>query len=1202
MFNTLSAEIQRWNIICACLLCAVCLTGFLTVYSATAFAIVCGGVNYYLHKREENLRHRLSILGLIKHDKRERRRRSEYDCPRRAVCANSATPSSLATPSRFGSVSFDYPRVSPGNTFDTTSRSHWSGEFDGSACGLASPVSMSKSSVLNRSCQSTSAPAHGRKSQLDWLPVTARRHPIQQEKYSVGSYPVVCLNKSPLPLAKPFASPSLIPAVKVKILPLTTSHVQNQTFGHPAASPEADKQDPCSTESVIQALKERRKRAYQDGLDSTGLSPAQAQQSSKRSRRESLCLPQMPPFTPVVTSVGGFGPPFLGSPSKNAVVRGPAPSPMVSAPEATFKRGRLCSTSSPPTSAKRHRNNAIAISYCSSKGILQQARNSQSQKRKGVPPDSSPLSKQTKKDHRTPQSDEEASTEKIEDSSKENDVPSESEPSKESLESDSVDASKLRSRVKAPDWSTIEKKKLVYPEHIATLKEHENDQARDKQRLNRLLGGLQDVTDQTSAEKVPVTTQANIAKPPSTLEKTAGLPTFGIPPAASTSATSVQGLTTNTVSVISSPVMSVSSTVASPSKAAEEKAPPAIVSAPVTTADTSVAPAVPSSSTAIAAPKPQFGAGFFSSRPTSTASTTVSETAAQVAPVSLPAAAASTAANPLLAALARFTSPKATEATTATSPSATAATSQSSPTQTTLVAVSLPLPQTSALSVSTSAASASVTAPASDAAKPAAGGFIFSGPSLGGNKPISSTPSVTMAPPCFGTAAATTTAAPTLPMFKAVTNATGASATSSAPVPFQFGSSTQAAKPTTSQGFLVTAPSSTEPFKFGSSGGPAASATVATTTQATSPSSGLFKFGTSAPTGLQASQASAPLLQSPTSTLSGSGTSMFAFGAGATAKATTTSAVPVFGSATVQAPATTLTGISTQPASGGFTFGAGAATASSTTATTQAGFSFGASSAAAAPSGSSAAFKFGAQGQQPAAAAATLSTPTTAASLFSGAPFTFGTPVQKQDTAPTAPQPFSFGTANTTQAAANSTPFVFGANSSGTAAASPFAFGATATTTAPSAAPFSFGTGTTSTPAFPQSSATSPLFPSAAPVGQPSSAAQPGGFQFGAAQVQSAFGAATNGLTNGISSSASAPAAQPSVAAPGLFKFGATNNSSAPAFNFGASQCASNTTPKPAFNFGAPPAATSNLFSIGTASSHSERPIARPRSKRITKK
>ncbi|KAH7959196.1 hypothetical protein HPB49_009165 [Dermacentor silvarum] len=676
---------------------------------------------------------------------------------------------------------------------------------------------MSKTTILNRSCQSSSTPGHGRKSHLDWLPVTARRHPIQQEKYSVGSYPVVCLNKSPLPLAKPFSSPELIPAVKVKILPLTTSHIQNQTFGHPATIAEADKQDPCSTESVIQALKERRKRAaaaaaYQDGLDSAGNSPSQVQ-SSKRPRRENLCLPQMPPFTPVVTSVGGFGPPFLGSPSKNAVMRGPVPSALVSTPEATFKRGRLCSTSSPPGSAKRHRNNAIAISYCSSKSILQQVRNSQSQKRKAVPPDSSPLSKQTRKEDRRLQSDEEDSTEKIEDSSKENDVLSEAEASKESSESENVDTSKLRSRVKPLDWSTIEKKRLVYPEHIATLKEHENDQARDKQRLNRLLGGLQDVSEQTNAEKTPVTTKVEMATP-STLAKTAGLPTFGVPPAATSSATLVQGLTTNTVSVISSPVMSASSATASPPKASEN--PTAVLSAPVTTTDAAVASAGSATSTATTAPKPQFGAGFFSSNATGATSTTASEAVAESAPASLPTAAASTATNPLLAALAKFTSPKATEATTAASP----AVSQSSATSTGLAASSLLLPQTSALAVPTPTASSAVTAPASNATKPA-GGFVFSGPSLGGNKPISTTPSIAPTP-CFGTVAATTAASPALPMFKANdSNAAVASAASPSPAPFQFGSNAQAAKPTVSQGFLVTAASSAQPFKFGSSGGPA---------------------------------------------------------------------------------------------------------------------------------------------------------------------------------------------------------------------------------------------------------------------------------------------------------------------------------------------------------------------------------------------
>nr|XP_037270202.1 nuclear envelope pore membrane protein POM 121-like [Rhipicephalus microplus] len=1095
MFDTLSAEIQRWNIICACSLCAVWLAGFLTIYSATAFVILWSGVNYYLYRREENLRHRLSILGLIKHDKRERRRRSEVS--QRAVCANSATPS------RFGSVSFDYSRVTPGNSFDSLSRR--SGELDRSAHGYSSPVLMSKSNIVNRSCQSTSTLAHGRKSHLDWLPVTTRRHPIQQEKYSVGSYPVVCLNKSPLPLAKPFSSPELIPAVKVKILPLTTSHVQNQTFGHSAASGEPEKQDPCSTESVIQALKERRKRAYQDGLDSTGLSPSPVQ-SSKRSRRESLCLPQMPPFTPVVTSVGGFGPPYLGSPSKNAVLRGPVPSSMVPTPEATFKRGRLCSTSSPPGSAKRHRNNAIAISYCSSKGILQQARNSQSQKRKAVPPDSTPLSKQTRKECRRPQSDEEESAEKIEDSSKENDVPSEGEVSKESTESEPVDSSKLRSRVKPLDWSTIEKKKVVYPEHIATLKEHENDQARDKQRLNRLLGGLQDVSDQANAEKTPVSAQADAEKR-SALEKTPGLPTFGIPVGATTSATLVLGSTTNTVSVISSPVMSASSTVASPPQPDEEKNLPALSSAPATTMSTSVASTAPTASTAIVAPKPQLGAGFFSSNSTtSTASTTASKAVTQVVPASVPAAAASSTANPLLAALAKFTSPKATEATTTASPAA----SQLLPTPTSSAAASLSSTQASALSLPNATASTATTAPAPDKVKPAVGGFVFTGPSLGGNKPISSTASIAPAQPCFGTAAGATPALPSTPMFKA--NDTNC----------YYGKR-----------------------RF--------------------TDSGIF------PVWLQHTN-------SKTNHIAG---------------------LPGHCTVDIGAIQIWLERVTCctfyhnkyhaghKPAIGGAQVGHSGTCWHSSFGITVADIYFNIE-------------RIGHQYVQ-----------------------LWGWPCTEIDCNTTLWLSGCAGAGNNwyrhstcyrrrhqqhpnRSALGRQAPHLLRQIALllhseqailGMAAANPFTFGTAATTTASSTSPFSFGAGAASTSAFSQLSATSPLFPSAAPVGQPSAAAaQPGGFQFGAAQ--NAFGASTNGLSNGISSNATA---QPSVAASGLFKFGAANNSSVPSFNFGASQCGTNATPKPAFNFGAP-AAASNLFSIGTTSSHSERPLARPRSKRITKK
>ncbi|KAK8784960.1 hypothetical protein V5799_008685 [Amblyomma americanum] len=498
MLSTLSssADFKLWNVACVCVLCVIYFLDLLTLFVATAFAIVWTGVNYYLHRRDEDSRHRLSILGLIKRDK------SKHNSTPRAAYTKTVTPAS-ATPSRSGSASYAYPRLIPGNKFDTPSRILGNSGVDNVTHGFASPVLTSKTTFLTRSCQSTFTPNHGRKSHLDWVPAATRRHPIQQEKYSVGSYPTVCLNKSPLPLAKPFASPELISPVKVKLLPLSTPVVQSSTFGPTAASNEVDKQDPCSTESVIQALKERRKRAaaaaYQDCLDPAGSSPNPVQ-SSKRARRESLCL-ALPPFTPVVTSVGGFGPPYLGSPSKNMVVRSPMPSALVSAsPEGPFKRGRLASSASPPSSlAKRHRNNAIAISYCSSRSILLQ-RNNQSQKRKAVALDSSPASKQTKTDDRIPKGDDDESMEKNEDSSKENDAPPGAQVSAETSESDSADASMLRNRVKSLEWSPTPKKKLVYPEHMATLKEHENDQALDKERLNRLLGSLQDFSSNASGK------------------------------------------------------------------------------------------------------------------------------------------------------------------------------------------------------------------------------------------------------------------------------------------------------------------------------------------------------------------------------------------------------------------------------------------------------------------------------------------------------------------------------------------------------------------------------------------------------------------------------------------------------------------------------------------------------------------------------
>ncbi|XP_077533009.1 uncharacterized protein LOC144145317 [Haemaphysalis longicornis] len=1158
MISMLSAEIHRWNIICACVLCIAFFLDLLTVYVSTAFVVLWSGVNYYLYKRDENFRHRLSILGLIKHDKREQRRRSEHNSSKRAVYTGSVTPTS-GTPSRLGCASFDYLRVTPGNKFDTPSRVLQRGEVDNGEHRLVSPVFMSKTPLFNRSCQSSFASDHARKPQLDWVPAATRRLPAQQEKYPAGSYPVVCLNKSPLPLARPFASPELIAPVRVKILPLATSHIHN-TFSQLSATSDADKQDPCSTESVIQALKERRKRAaaaaYQDSLDAACHSPSQAQ-SSKRPRRDPLCaVPLPPPFTPVATSVGGFGPPYLGSPSKNAaLVRPPMPSGLGPMPEGPFKRGRLPSSSSPPASGgKRHKNNAIAVSYCSSRSIRLQR--SQSQKRKAMPPDPSPLSKLTKKEERKLQADEgEGSGESAEDSSKENNAPSEaSEPSTETRETDSADTTKQRSRVRPIDWSTIQKKKLVYPEHMATLKEHENDQALDRERLNRLLGSLQDTSEIANGEMPGTTAEASVSAAPVT-----SLPFFPTPSTVTTAAP-LQSSTTNTVSVISSPVMSVSSTMASSSPKPTDGI---TVTTPAVGASTPIVSAASATSAAPASTKPQFGAGFFSLSSPASQSATSTATPSTL----LPTTALSTTANPLLAGLASVASPKTTT---------TAVSTLSTPFQLPAVmSPALPAPSASS-SVSTTSSAPSFTTTAAKPDQPT-GGFVFSGPSLGGNVVPKAPPSS----PAFGAPAATVTGMPaTLPTFTA-NNASVATSSAAAPAlpgstPFQFGSSIQAA--------------AAQPFKFGSGDQPAASTqssvAAASSTQAPATSSlqsGVFKFGAAAP----ASQITPLSSQAP----SVASTNMFNFGSGnTTAKLATVTAVPAFGSTTMQSPLGAAAGIGAQPNNGGFTFGAATTAQASVATATSPNFAFGSSNPAA--STGTAPFKFGAQAPMAGAATPLVPAATTAASALTGAPFAFGAPTQKSD----AMQPaFAFGAATTTTASSGA-PFAFGAAPTATAT-TPFAFGAPATTNT-SGTPFAFGgaSATGGTPDFPQSSATSPLFPSAAPLAQ---TAQTGGFQFGApaAGPQGVFGAATNGLSNGISTNT---ASQPGGVPQGLFKFGATNNNaSMPGFNFNAG-----TTPKPAFNFGGAPVMTpaNNLFSIGTASSNSERPIARPRSKRVVKK
>lgn len=234
----------------------------------------------------------------------------------------------------------------------------------------------------------------------------------------MGSYPTVCLTKSALPLAKPFTSPEVIAPVKVKILPLASSPRTTNSFSRPAINGEAEKQDPCSTESVIQALKERRKRAaaaaYRDSLEAEASQHVLQLQSSKRARRESLCAsgsPSPPPFVPVVTSVAGFGPP-----SFHPVGAAPRVAGRGLQEGGGIKRARLPSSGTPQRLPKRHRSNAISVSYCSSRKLLLEA--SQSQKRKVVARETSPQSKVTRRDDGNSLSETDTADGKIDDSSK----------------------------------------------------------------------------------------------------------------------------------------------------------------------------------------------------------------------------------------------------------------------------------------------------------------------------------------------------------------------------------------------------------------------------------------------------------------------------------------------------------------------------------------------------------------------------------------------------------------------------------------------------------------------------------------------------------------------------------------------------------------------------------------------------------------
>lgn len=149
-----SAEINRCYFVGACVFCVIYFLDLLTIYLSTLIAISLAGVHYYVYKREENFRHRLAILGLIKHDKRERKHKSEPNSSGRAISANNSKSASPSC-SRVSDSSFGYPRVVPGNKFQTGRRSLSRSEADEEEPSFSIPPLLGKNVFFDRSCQST---------------------------------------------------------------------------------------------------------------------------------------------------------------------------------------------------------------------------------------------------------------------------------------------------------------------------------------------------------------------------------------------------------------------------------------------------------------------------------------------------------------------------------------------------------------------------------------------------------------------------------------------------------------------------------------------------------------------------------------------------------------------------------------------------------------------------------------------------------------------------------------------------------------------------------------------------------------------------------------------------------------------------------------------------------------------------------------
>nr|XP_036858486.1 nuclear envelope pore membrane protein POM 121C isoform X2 [Manis javanica] len=196
-----------------------------------------------------------------------------------------------------------------------------------------------------------------------------RRYPIQQAQYSrVGVLPTVCWNgghKKPVP--SPRNSRMMCRPLTVRIAPpdskLTYSPIAAQTTSSTLSSPSSNVPDPCAKETVLNALKQKKKRTVQEEEDQISADG----QENKRRRHDSSGSGHSA-FEPVVAN----GVPTAFVPKPGSLKRGLNSQ---SSDSHLNKRSRTSSVSSSTSTytcgIPMSSRNAITSSYSSTGGIAQ---------------------------------------------------------------------------------------------------------------------------------------------------------------------------------------------------------------------------------------------------------------------------------------------------------------------------------------------------------------------------------------------------------------------------------------------------------------------------------------------------------------------------------------------------------------------------------------------------------------------------------------------------------------------------------------------------------------------------------------------------------------------------------------------------------------------------------------------------------------